>query len=266
MTSRILASFQENETATQTNNSKIIELSPLLSHSVTSSLIIAMVSTFTYHRNANNSDLINSEERSDLVLAKRESTSSTSGLLLGLPSRSFRKWKRSSRSTTHPSISHQQPSNFLYSNASDHHVQVDPMVLMHACKRHASVEELRQIVSNYPESAMFVHPESGRTCLHVICFDFVSAEVIKLILDAWPEATGMKDIFGRTPLHLACMGSNSERVFDRESMIAICCAGKGAMEEEDSQGMKPLEVAQLYATSLSNEAHKVLEKYTFELG
>jgi Ankyrin repeats (3 copies) len=77
----------------------------------------------------------------------------------------------------------------------------------------------------------------GQLPLHIACKFRASTEVLKCILDSFPEATRLADtVEGRLPLHYACVDGYP---FDISMLIA---AGKRALTCKDASGKTPVDL------------------------
>ena len=139
------------------------------------------------------------------------------------------------------------------------------MDLFNACKRGANFDEIQNILEYRHESVFTVHPLSKRTCLHVLCSNCAPSNVIELIAHAWPSATVVKDIYGRTPLHIACMWSSISNKLPKKTMHILCRTGKGALQLLDSTGLTPIQLAMENQNMITDEALDVLGIYNYEL-
>jgi ankyrin repeat protein len=80
----------------------------------------------------------------------------------------------------------------------------------------ATLEDIRRLIDDDPQ-ALAKLDRSGQTPLHLACFfPYDSDEIIQLLLDRSPQSVlGVADIFGRTPLHNACLEELQLISFDR---------------------------------------------------
>jgi len=141
-------------------------------------------------------------------------------------------WKRSSRS----SLSSSGHSPFLNDEAD-----TSKSLLLDACKQDAPYDILKNLLEVDPLFASHAHPDSRRTCLHVAVMNAAECRVIKLLVDAWPNAGLARDFFDRTPLHIACMSTTN--FLSKESFLLICRVGIRACGTLDRDGMTPLDHA-----------------------
>ena len=140
--------------------------------------------------------------------------------------------KRSSRSSV-SSSSH----SLFHNDEADN----SKSLLLDACKQDAPYDILKNLLEIDPLFASHAHPDSKRTCLHVAVMNAAEYRVIKLLVDAWPNAGLARDFFDRTPLHIACMSSTN--FLSRESFLLICRVGVRACCTLDRDGMTPLDHA-----------------------
>lgn len=158
----------------------------------------------------------------------RKSTRST----LSENSRSSIAWK--------PSLSVED--DFDESNVEVHYRAIMPLI--DACKNEAPYDVLKQLLDNDPSQIYDAHKDSKRTCLHIVfCSERLDLKTVKMFIEAWGEIIQQQDMFGRTPLHLACM--NRTQVIDKQILDMFCYGGKEVFGILDNNGMTPFEVAEL---------------------
>eukprot|EP00565_Helicotheca_tamesis_P008551 CAMPEP_0185728310 /NCGR_PEP_ID=MMETSP1171-20130828/3692_1 /TAXON_ID=374046 /ORGANISM="Helicotheca tamensis, Strain CCMP826" /LENGTH=363 /DNA_ID=CAMNT_0028397001 /DNA_START=39 /DNA_END=1130 /DNA_ORIENTATION=+ len=67
-----------------------------------------------------------------------------------------------------------------------------------------SLDVVEAIYNSYPQAVTIKEPKTGNTALHLACNKQFSPEVLRFLLEKWPQAVSEKDHRGVTPLHIAC--------------------------------------------------------------
>jgi ankyrin repeat protein len=102
--------------------------------------------------------------------------------------------------------------------------------------------------------------DHGLTPLHILVWGNPSAEAVKALLEASPQAVSDIDVHGDTPLHLACSNPNADKHLIQ--MLLDACPTAASMKNHE--GLMPLHMACRYTR---NEAviGLLIENYPYAL-
>lgn len=107
-----------------------------------------------------------------------------------------------------------------------------------ACARQPSGEVIKALIQAYPDGAKCVD-DQGMYALHYACGNQASREVIRMLLMSFPDAAKLKDPRGMLPIHyLSCWGPSSISVID---MVLV--ANRDVAHTTDEDGNTPLDLA-----------------------
>lgn len=114
-----------------------------------------------------------------------------------------------------------------------------------ACENKAPSEVIKALINAYPESLM-MKDSGGYLPLHLACRERASKAVIAALLSKEPAAAKIKDAEGRLPLHLACRQGVAVQIVDS----LIVCHYRAA-RTPDSYSLIPLHWACAQNSSLA---------------
>jgi hypothetical protein len=100
-----------------------------------------------------------------------------------------------------------------------------------------SADVVKMILDAYPLAAEMKDSENG-TILHCILENGASADIVKMVLDAYPAAAEMKDNWNKTPLHCAL-----EKGASADTVKIVFDAYPAAAEMKDKRNRTPLHCA-----------------------
>jgi hypothetical protein len=118
----------------------------------------------------------------------------------------------------------------------DHESNVLPIHV--ACSVHAPLEVIKAIVEAYPECVQAIESAFKRLPLHVACQFAARAGVIKYLVEQYMAGTMESDILGRLPIHYAC--SNGAPLDVVKVLLSVNTA---STLYSDLNGWVPLHVA-----------------------
>lgn len=105
--------------------------------------------------------------------------------------------------------------------------------LHRACASKPPPELVKALVEAYPDGIRS-REKFAMLPLHVACQRGASTSVITTLVDLYPSSTRERDAFGLLPLHLACTEGCSPDV-----LVALLRSYPGAVEETDNTGRRP---------------------------
>lgn len=103
-----------------------------------------------------------------------------------------------------------------------------------ACERNAPVDIVKALIDSYPES-IFMKDENGKVPLIHACYRSASIEVVKLLLSRGQEAASLPDLNRRLALHWACEYDAASNV-----VSALLASYPDASKHVDEYGRVPL--------------------------
>ena len=106
-----------------------------------------------------------------------------------------------------------------------------------ACINNAPTEVVRILLESFPDSSK-VPGDLHNLPLHLACYNGSSFDVIKLLLESYNEAANIKGEYGRHALHFACLNGASHDVIN-----VLCEANINAASEKGDLGYLPLHLA-----------------------
>jgi hypothetical protein len=118
----------------------------------------------------------------------------------------------------------------------DHESNVLPIHV--ACSVHAPLDVIKAIVEAYPECVQCIESAFKRLPLHVACQFAARSDVIEYLVEQYVASTMEADVLGRLPIHYACSNGaplDVVKVLLRVNKAATCYA--------DFNGWVPLHVA-----------------------
>lgn len=125
------------------------------------------------------------------------------------------------------------------------------LIIHHACLHRAPVCVLRSLASKYYKSLYYAN-KRGRYPIHVAALNGADSGILSFLINRNVAATGIKDTFGKTPLHYICenyltnnMDGNSLET-QQNMFCAIGLLIKSApftVNIEDNEEMNPIEYA-----------------------
>lgn len=105
--------------------------------------------------------------------------------------------------------------------------------LHRACASKPPAELVKGLVEAYPDGVRS-REKFAMLPLHVACQHGASTSVIETLVDLYPASTRERDAFGLLPLHLACTEGCSPDV-----LVSLLRSYPGAVEERDDTGRRP---------------------------
>ena len=107
-----------------------------------------------------------------------------------------------------------------------------------ACARQPPADVIKALLNAYPDGAKCVD-DQGMYALHYACGNQASREVVRMLLMSFPDAARLSDPRGMLPIHyLACWGPSSISVID---MVLV--ANRDVAKAMDEDGNTPLDLA-----------------------
>jgi ankyrin repeat protein len=131
------------------------------------------------------------------------------------------------------------PSDYLKANgAAARSDDIGLYFLYHASGYGASVNLLKLLLDVYPDAINKVGND-GDLPLHHACYEDASLDVVKFLLEAYPEGAQIKDKEGCLPIHLAC--ANYEVSVEVLKLLVDAC--QESLTVKDYNGKLPLDRA-----------------------
>merc|ERR1712113_116312 len=107
---------------------------------------------------------------------------------------------------------------------------------------------IKLIVERYEQDGVVVTLDKDkRTPVHVACNTGCSVDVVKYLVDKYPETLSQGDAWGWTPLHLLCFNVNEP---DMDNFKIVSEKFPGARTMEDKWGWTPFQIAKKYEVDM----------------
>jgi ankyrin repeat protein len=88
-------------------------------------------------------------------------------------------------------------------------IESDLPLLHWACSRNAPLDVLKVILDAYPDAIQICDSQKGYLPLHFACFYKSSLEILQFLIKVYPESIQQTDKLGKLPLHLSCSNTTS---------------------------------------------------------
>jgi ankyrin repeat protein len=128
----------------------------------------------------------------------------------------------------------EEAETWIVKENSDGSVRWQLLPLHHACENEAPANLVRALLEAYPEAAS-CKDSGGDLPIHLACREKASPEVILMLLQSDADTTRVADAEGRLPLHLAVRRGASVDVVEK-----LIAANIKASKKVDSHNMLPL--------------------------
>jgi ankyrin repeat protein len=114
-----------------------------------------------------------------------------------------------------------------------------------ACRTGASLDVIRFLVEDWPESLRWTS-KGGSLPLHMACSNMADVSVVQYLISVFPKATGVANEYGWLPLHCACAYGASSNVIS----LLVASNDKSSQIATYGQGDYPLHLACCGSASL----------------
>jgi len=106
-----------------------------------------------------------------------------------------------------------------------------------ACRRQPPIDAIQALIRAYP-TALAIRTVDGMTPLHFACYCGASSDAVRLLIECCPDSASKLDKRGRSPLHCACAGCRTEDKYEVLKLLLEVYPQMVLIE--DSLGRTPL--------------------------